>query len=75
MITYFKVVSGERTVGVFCRISDEAGERAEVFASNLSWGPASQDLFRDGPEKLAEIPAGEAGSITARLRREASREQ
>lgn len=71
-VTCFKVVRDGQVTGVFRRISGRKGTRYELFAGNLSWGPASAGLFEGGPEELEEITASRSDEITSGLLRAAS---
>lgn len=74
-VTCFKIVRDGRVTGVFRTIAAETGTRCELFAGNLSWGPASARMFDGGPEKLEEITQARADEITAGMLRAASRGQ
>lgn len=69
-ITYWAVGTGPAGASaVLCRISDEAGERHQLFGPRLEWTHVRPDDV-DGQRR--EITAKRAGQIAVGLRRYAS---
>lgn len=73
MITYCKLTDGTAVTGVLRQISDTAGERHELFGQRLEWATVGAQVAKE-LGRTVDITAREAGEITARMRREASRE-
>jgi hypothetical protein len=77
--TYYAILDENsslgRPVGVFRRVKSENGQIDEVFSRNLRWefSPLLYSAERgDTMYDFAEITAGEADAIVARIRAEAA---